>query len=289
MAVGTAIGAVGAAGLIFLGKAAGAAINYNKQVALTKTQTYGLKVTMDQLSQAGLDVAKNIAVPLDQIQSGLYDIFSSMDVNLTQAKFLLKNFAMEAVAGNVDLSTAERASIGIMNAYQMKVGDVTKVQDIMFNLVKYGVGTYADFANAIGRVTGPAVRANQSFDQTAALMAFITRNGLSASNAASSIGRALDAVGKSRDKIQNLGQTVIGALGPAVASKLGFTASTIVKVTDAGGKLLPMNQIMTNLGKALGSLNPTQLNDVLTAMFKALVVRSRPCASSTLRSIIMAS
>jgi TP901 family phage tail tape measure protein len=268
MATGVAIGAVGAAGLLFLGKAAGAAMDYNRQVALTKTQTYGLKITMDQLSQAGLDVARNIAVPLDQIQSGLYDIFSSMDVNLNQARYLLSNFAKEAVAGQVDLSTAERATIGIMNAYRMKVSDVSKVQDIMFNLVKFGVGTYGDFASVIGRVTGPAVRANQSFEQTAALMAFVTRNGLSAANGAASVGRALDAIGKSRSKIQDLGKTVIEALGPDVAKKLGITAGTVIKVTDASGKLLPINQIMTELGTSLGKLSPTQLNDVLTAMFK---------------------
>lgn len=268
MAIGAGIAAVGAAGIAFLAKATSDAVDYNRQVALTKTQMFGVKATFDQVAQAGLDVASKIAVPLDQIQGGLYDIFSSMDVNMSQAKYLLTNFSKEAVAGQVDLSTAERASIGIMNAYGMKVQDVTKVQDIMFNLVKYGVGTYADFANSIGRVTGPAVRANQTFDQTAALMAFTTRNGLSASNAASSVGRALDAIGKSRDKIQNFGQIVVGALGEKTASKLGITKDSIIKITDAGGKLLPINVIMTNLGKALKGLNPTQLNDVLTEMFK---------------------
>lgn len=268
MAVGTAIGAVGAAGLVFLGKATQQAVEYNRQVALTKTQMYGVKATFQQVSQAGLDVARNIAVPLDQIQGGLYDIFSSMDVNLNQAKFLLKNFSKEAVAGQVDLSTAERATIGILNSYRMKVQDVTKVQDIMFNLVKFGVGTYEDFANVIGRVTGPAVRQNQTFEQTAALMAFVTRNGLSAANAASSVGRALDAIGKSRDKIQSIGATVEDALGMKTAHKLGFTHDQMIKVTTAAGKMLPINVIMTNLGRSLGKLNPTQLNDVLTTMFK---------------------
>jgi TP901 family phage tail tape measure protein len=268
MAVGVAIGAVGAAGLVFLGKATSSAIEYNKQVALTKTQMYGVKASFDQVSEAGLATARSIAVPLDQIQGGLYDIFSSMDVNLTQAKFLLNNFSKEAVAGQVDLSTAERATIGILNAYGLKVQDVTKVQDIMFNLVKYGVGTYGDFANSIGRVTGPAVRQNQTFEQTAALMAFVTRNGLSASQAASTVGRALDALGKSRDKVQSLGATVEDALGVQTAHKLGFTHDQMIKVTDAAGKMLPINQIMTNLGMALKGLNPTQLNDVLTTMFK---------------------
>jgi len=268
MAVGTGIAAVGGAGLLFLGKATAAAMEYNRQVALTKTQMYGVKASFDDVAKAGLDVARKVAVPLDQIQQGLYDIFSSMDVNMTQAKFLLMNFAKEAVAGQVDLSVAERATIGVMNSYHMKVQDVIKVQDVMFNLVKYGVGTYENFANVIGRVTPSAVRANQTFEVTAGMMAFLTRNGLSAANAAASAGRALDAIGKSRDKIASLGKTVIGALGPDVAKKLGFTAQTMIKVTDSAGRLLPINNIMTNLGKALSGLNPTQLNDVLTAMFK---------------------
>jgi TP901 family phage tail tape measure protein len=268
MAVGAGITAVGAAGVAFLAKATSMAVDYNREVALTKTQMYGVKASFDQVAQAGIDVARKVAVPLDQVQAGLYDIFSSMDVNMSQAKFLLANFSKEAVAGQVDLSTAERATIGVMNSYQMKVKDVTKVQDIMFNLVKYGVGTYGDFANSIGRVTPSAVRANQTFEETAGIMAFLTRNGLSASNAASSAGRALDAIGKSRDKIQDYGNIVNDALGPATAKKLGITAGATIKVVDSAGKLLPVNRIMTELGTALKNLSPTQLNDVLNEMFK---------------------
>jgi TP901 family phage tail tape measure protein len=268
MAVGAGITAVGAAGVAFLAKATSMAVDYNRQVALTKTQMYGVKASFDQVAQAGIDVARKVAVPLNEVQAGLYDIFSSMDVNMSQAKFLLQNFSKEAVAGQVDLSTAERATIGVMNSYQMKVKDVTKVQDIMFNLVKYGVGTYGDFANSIGRVTPSAVKANQTFEETAGIMAFLTRNGLSASNAASSAGRALDAVGKARGNIHNLGTTVINALGDATAKKLGFTAGQTIKVVDAAGKLLPVNRIMTEMGVALKKLSPTQLNDVLNTMFK---------------------
>jgi TP901 family phage tail tape measure protein len=268
MAVGTGIAAVGAAGLLFLGKATSMAVEYNREVALTKTQMYGVKASFQQTADAGLDVARKIAVPLNQIQGGLYDIFSSMDVNISQAKYLLTNFSKEAVAGQVDLSTAERASIGVLNAYHMKVQDVNKVQDIMFNLVKYGVGTYGDFANVIGRVTPSAVRANQTFEQTAAMMAFLTRNGLTASNAASSAGRALDAIGKSRSKIQGIGATVEDALGTKTAHALGFTHDQMIKIVDASGKLKPVNVIMTEMGGALKKLNPTQLNDVLNTMFK---------------------
>jgi TP901 family phage tail tape measure protein len=268
MALGAGIGAIGAAGLAFLGKATADAKDYNAQVALTTTQMSGVKASFQQVAQAGLDVASKVAVPFDQIQSGLYDIFSSMNVNLPQAQYLLTNFSKEAVAGQVDLSVAEKASIGIMNAYGMKVSQVSQVQDTMFNLVKLGVGTYADFANVIGLVTPSAVRANQTFTQTAALMAFTTRNGLSASSAASAVARGLDAIGKSRQTIQDFGQVVVGELGVKAANALGITAKSTIQMTNAAGDLLPVNQIITELGTSLKGLNPTQMSSVLTAMFK---------------------
>jgi len=58
MAVGAGIAAVGAAGIAFLAKATSDAVEYNKQVALTKTQMFGVKASFDQVAQAGIDVAK---------------------------------------------------------------------------------------------------------------------------------------------------------------------------------------------------------------------------------------
>jgi len=213
--VGVAIGAVGAAGLAFYGDAIAKAVQYNQQTALTATQLDKVNASMADLKKVGRDVAAQIPVAFDEIQPALYDIFSSMDVNLAQSKTLLTSFSKSAVAGQVSLQDSARATIGIMNAFHLKVNQVSTVQDVMFQLVRKGVGTYSQFAETIGRVSPSAVKAGQSIQTMAGMMAFLTRNGLSAAMASSSAARALDAISnpKSQDNFKAMGMSLYNAKG----------------------------------------------------------------------------
>src|SRR4051812_17069131 len=77
--VGIAIGTAGVVGLNAINKMVDAAAAYNTQAAYTKTQTDNVGISLKQLEKVGLDVAKAIPVPFEDIQSTMYDIFSSMD------------------------------------------------------------------------------------------------------------------------------------------------------------------------------------------------------------------
>jgi TP901 family phage tail tape measure protein len=268
VAVGVGIAAVGAAGIKFMVDNTKAAIDYNKQVAYTKTQMQGVKGTMDQVANVGLTVAKNIPVAFDSIQGGLYDIFSSMDVNLAQSKVLLTSFSKAAVAGQVSLQDSGRATIGIMNAYHLSIDQVNNVNDVMFELVRKGVGTYADFARVIGLAIPSAAKAGESYKQLAGMMAFLTRNGLSASSAASAAARGLDAIVKvGQGGFQNIGKVIVNSLGLA-GQKAAEFANRTVDIATAGGKLRPVTDIMKQMAKALGGLTDLQRSAVLKELFK---------------------
>jgi len=247
ISVGTAIGAVGAAGLYMFGKATASAVDYSRQVALTKTQVDQAGVSLASLGQIGVAVAQQIAVPFDQTQTTLYDIFSSMDVNLPQAQMLLKNFGKAAVAGQVDLQTASRATIAILNSYHMAAGRVNDVNDMMFQLVRKGVGTYDEFASSIGRAIPSAVRAGQSFKTLAGMMSFLTRNGLSTSMAASSAARALDALSN-----------------PVTAKHLKDMG---ISVKNAAGEFRPVTGILSDMAAKLDNLTGPQRAKALQAIF----------------------
>lgn len=246
MGVGVAAVGVAMAGALY--DMTKAAAEYERQAALTFTQLDGVKGSVKEIEDIGKRVARAIPAPFEQMQSSLFDIFSSMDVNTKEAEVLLTNFAKAAVAGQVDLQEAARGTIGILNAYGMKAKDVTKVNDVMFQLVRKGVGTYGEFARTIGRAVPSAVRAGQSIEDLAGMMAFLTRNGLSTAMAAASAGRALDAISnpKTIKKFADLG----------------------VKVADANGKFRPMSAIMKDLGKALNDLPPAEKVSVLQELFK---------------------
>lgn len=245
--VGLGMAAVGGAALKWLGDAVDYTKTFQNQVALVKTQVDDVKVSQQQLAEVSMSVAKNIAVPLDTLNASLYDIFSSMDVTVPQAQQLLTGFAKSAVAGQVDVQTAGRATIAIMNAWHLPIDDVNHILDVQFELVKKGVGTYQEFASTIGQAIPSAQRAGQSIETLAGMMAYLTRNGLSASMASASAQRALDAFAN-----------------PKVQERL--TAMGIA-VTDSSGNFRDFSLVIADLQKKLADMTQPQRAAALQALF----------------------
>ena len=240
------MGALGAAALLSTVKGA---IEYDRQVALTMTQTDGFKTSLKELGQIGKDVGSKIAVPFEELQKALYDIFSSTNANAKEAKGLLEAFSKAAVAGQVSIDDAARSTMGIMNAFKIPFKDVNVILDKQFQLVRKGVGTYGEFAKVIGKLTPSAVRLGQNLDTMDATLIFLTRNGLNTSSAVAAAARAFDALAnpKTTKKLEGLG----------------------VKVRDTSGKFLPLIDILKNMRKYLLALPPPKRAQALFDIFKS--------------------
>lgn len=274
--IGVGVMAVGAAGAAAIADWTKAAMDYEQQAAKTLTQVDKHKISLEEIKKVGLEVAKAIPAPLEQMQETLFYIFSSMDTDLEGSRKLLENFAKAGVAGQVDLQDAARGTIGILNAYNMTAKDSTRVNDVMFKLVHKGVGTYGEFSKVIGRVVPSAVRAGQSIESVAGMMAFLTRNGLSAAMASTSAARALDAIShpKTVAKFHNLDKAINEALGDKRTKQLKATTDNFdklgVRVVTASGKFRPMNEVMTDLGRTFQrlKLSGPEIAAVLQEIFK---------------------
>jgi TP901 family phage tail tape measure protein len=246
--VGAGIAGVGAAGLAFFASATQGAMEYRQQAALTLTQVDKTKTSVKELEQIGIDIAKVIPVPLEQLQPALYDIFSSMNVGVKDAATLLRGFSKEAVAGQVDVQTAGRSTIAIMNAFKLPITDATHVMDLQFQLVRKGVGTYEEFASTIGRALPSTARAGQSVETLAGMLAFLTRNGLSAAMASTSAARALDALSNAK-----------------VAPRL---AAMGIAVSDASGNFRPMLDVVGELTQKMSTMTQPERVAALQELFK---------------------
>lgn len=256
-AVGVAFTAAGAAGISFFADATESAIEYRRQAALTVTQIDQVGVTIDDIGAIAKRVAREVPAPFEEMQTVLYDIFSSMDVTVPQAESLLKAFSKEAVAGQVGIQEAARATIAIMNAFGIPIEDVNKVLDLQFQLVRKGVGTFAEFSEVIGRVTPAAVSAGQNIESMAGMLAFLTRNGLSTAMAATSAARAMELLTKKdvTDKLKDMG----------------------VKVTDANGNFLQMRDIIRQLvyDKGWGKMTGPELKEAFKNTFGTGTIQAR--------------
>jgi TP901 family phage tail tape measure protein len=236
-AVGVGMAAAGVAGAGALGVSARAAAEYRNQAALALTQTYELGASLDDLREIGLRVARDVPQPLDQMQSALYDIFSTVEVGLPAAEHMLNQFSRAAVAGQTDIQTAGRLTMAMMNAFRVPVSEVSNLMDMQFQLVARGTGTYKDFAESIGNVIPPAAAANQTIDTMLGSVGFLTRQGLSASRAATSVGRAIEQA-FSTDAVANL-------------EEIG------VEVQNAEGEFRQLNDIIHELVTSRGWGNLT--------------------------------
>lgn len=246
--IGVGVAAAGVAGALALNDMADAAMNYNEQAAKTLTQVDGINISLDELKNIGRRVANDLPVQFDQVQGALYDIFSSIDVNAPEAEVLLRGIGKAAVAGSVDMETAGRANIAILNAWQMKATDINHVNDVMFQLVRKGVGTYDEFGSSIGRAIPSAVKAGQSIESLAGMMAFLTRNGLSTAMSATSAARALDAMSnpKTITHFKEIG----------------------IAITDASGNFRPMSEILSELKVKFEGLSESARAAKLQELFK---------------------
>lgn len=248
MTMGTGMVVAGSVVIAGLIKATQAAYEYERQVRLTKTQVDGFEASLSDLSRIGLKVANSVAVPFKEIQPALYDIFSSTNANLKQSEILLVGFAKAAVAGQVSIQSASRATMAIMNAYNIPLEDVNSILDIQFQLVRKGVGTYAEFAAVIGNVIPASTRAGQSFEMVAAMLAYLTRNGLSAAMSATSAARALETMSN-----------------PKVVSRLKDMG---INALDAAGNFRPLNDVLLDLRNKIMQLPPADRVAALMNLMK---------------------
>lgn len=245
---GVAMVGVGVGILAALGSTVKAASDYGHEVSLTKTQVDGFKTSLQQLGDIGKSTANHIAAPFKEIQPALYNIFSTTNANVSQATKLLSAFSKEAVAGSVSINDASKGTMTILNGFGMSLDKVNSVLDVEFQLVRKGVGTFADFNGQFGKIIPSANAANQSFETTAAMLAFMTRNGQSAAAAASSGARALDAFAnpKTVNNLKGLG----------------------VEARDSTGKLKPLADILVLLREKILKLPPKDRLAALLDVFK---------------------
>jgi TP901 family phage tail tape measure protein len=275
---GVLTAAVGGVALHEFSKMADAAQAYNQQVAKTKTQTDKVSVSFKQLADTGRRVASTYAVQFDQVQGSLYDIYSSMDTTAKGAETTLAGIAKAAVAGAAPMESTGRAAITIMNAYKMKASDINHVNDEMFQLVRKGVGTYEQFTNTIGRSVPSAIRAGQSLESLNGILAFLTRNGLSAAMASASAGRALDSIAnfKTVENFRAMGKiakaTLTEGFGKKTVQALQKTGVSFknmdMNLLKSNGKMKSMTNIVTELNKRFQGLTKEQKGSIMQSLLK---------------------
>jgi len=261
-----------------------------------------------------LDASKKFGEGTKTLTKGLYDILSA-SIPAEKAIDVLNVSVLAAKAGMTDAGTAADVITTLLNAYGEEAEHAAYVSDILFATVKKGKTTFRELASTMGVVATLGAKAGVSLEELGAMMAIMTRNGLSSEQAATALRGAITGLLKPSEEATEIARELgiefgisaieahglegvmenLGGLPADVLSKLFPNIRGLTAVVVAAGELT--NELEDQLGimedgsptmeaweKQAGTMQVAW--DRLKATFKAVSINMGDQLLPTVRDII---
>lgn len=185
------------------------------------------------------DSAKNLADAFYTIQGSGFAGADAMQI--------LEASTKAATAGLTTTETAAKGVTAILNSYGMSAENASAVSDILFRTVDRGVGSFEELVGSISNVTGTAAKVGVSFEEIAAAMATMSKQGFSFSEASVSINQALTAFLSPSEAMIKAINEMGYASGSAMIDALGFAGSMQALAEHTGGSEEAMAALFGNV------------------------------------------
>lgn len=182
-----AVGAIGVTGLALATKAAMA---FEKEMRNVNSISKLSETGFQNLSKEVIALSKEMPQTADVLAKGLYDIASSGFQGAAGMQ-VLRASALGATAGVTSTAVAAKGITAVLNAYGQSASQAADVNDILFKTVEKGVLTYEELSSNLGDVVSTSSAAKVAFEQVAAGYATMTRGGISAAEATTSLNRLM--------------------------------------------------------------------------------------------------
>lgn len=124
------------------------------------------------------DTADAIAAAIGEgIGSGVIEVNEKGQASIASALAFAKTAGSLAIAGNAAIGQSVSGLAGVLNAYGLQATEADRISDVMFNTFNLGVTSVGDLSTYLSQVTPVAAAAGVSFEQIAAGVATMTKQG----------------------------------------------------------------------------------------------------------------
>jgi len=144
--------------------------------------TIGVQQLSAQYGKSAVDMSK-----------GLYQILSAA-VDAKEALNLLNTATKASIAGLTSVETSVDVLTSVLNSYGKSVAQAAEVSDVLFQTVVRGKLKFEDLASAMGYITPIASAAGVAFEEVAASLATVTRQGLHVDMASRGLALAIQGI-----------------------------------------------------------------------------------------------
>jgi len=167
------------------------AMKFEAQMANVATMLDKRTVPMlSKFKKEILDASKKFGEGTKALTKGLYDILSA-SIPAEKAIDVLNVSLLAAKAGMTDTGVAADVITTLINAFGDSAENAAYYSDVLFATVKRGKTTFSELAGTMGTVATLGAKAGVSVEELGAMMAILTRNGLSSERAATALRGAI--------------------------------------------------------------------------------------------------
>jgi TP901 family phage tail tape measure protein len=185
--------AAGVAGIALVGALAAAGVaasGFDERMRNVNSIAGESETQFAKTEQSVLNLSRSLPQSANTLAEGLYNIQSS-GFKGAEALNVLAQSGQAASAGLSSTDVASRAITGALNAYGLSAASAKDVSDILFKTVDFGIVTFQEAAQNFGDFVGTANAAKVPLGDVAAAFATVTRSGIPAAEAATSINQLL--------------------------------------------------------------------------------------------------
>lgn len=230
---------------------------------------------IEGIKEKMLEVSSEMNINNSELNEGFYEALSS-GVQATEdgssaIDFLVEN-AKLATAGFTEFGSAIDTTTSVLNAYQMKQEEVSRVANILINTQNEGKITVDQLSSTLSRVTPIAASVGMSFEQVGASFATITAIGTRAEESSTQIAALLRSLSDVNGETGQLFEKLSGGsfeeylaqgntLGEALQLLADYAQETGVKINNlfsestAGEAALALSQNADKFNQSLETMN----------------------------------
>ncbi len=232
-AIGVGMTAMGATILTGLGLSLKAAGDFEGAMREVNTMMGLADEEFTDFSKQVQTLASDLGVDAVESANALYQAISAGIPKENVLEFL--EIATKAAIGGVtDTETAVDGLTTVINAFKLPMSDAQKVADLMFTTVKGGKTTFEELSASLFQVAPIAAASGVSFEETAAALATMTKQGVPTAQATTQLRQAMVALQKPTADMQNVIEELGFESGQAMLEELGL-AETLNTLRDATG------------------------------------------------------
>lgn len=178
---------------------------------------------IDFLRKRMVELSTRVPEAPELLSKALYQTISAGIQDTAEAFGVLEVAAQAAIAGVTTTFTSVDAITTVLNAYQLGSDEARRVSDVFFATVREGKITFDELSQSIGTVATSAALTGASIEEVGAAMATLTKFGISAETAATSLNRTLLAVVNATDDEKAAAEALGFELSAAAIQTKGLT------------------------------------------------------------------